>query len=266
MAELDLVREELREMARGVIQRAGNPPEPFGVYLIAAQEPEAELGRSVEHSVFAEWFGNTPELLEAEYAMYDPSTYFICVLDHLRSLPAGAIRVTAPSERGLKTFADIEGVWKQRTADVLARTGVHWDMREVWDIVTMTVHADYRGKATDGMISLALYQAVVRSLHAGGARQFVAVLDLHVVKLMQDLTTQPFHEFVGVEPMNYLDSPLSAPFYCDFNEYEPRLEAADPGMHGILFRGVGIEAVVREPSFETPRKIAARIPNSVVLV
>jgi hypothetical protein len=260
MAELDLVREELREMARRVIQRAGNPPEPFGVYLIAADDPDSELGRSVERAVFGQWFGNSPELLEAEYSTYDPATYFICVLDHVRSLPAGAIRITVPSARGLKTFADIERVWKQSVPEVLERSGLDWGADDVWDVVTMTVHDDYRGKATDGMISLALYQAVVRSLRSGGARRFVAVLDLHVVKLMQDLTTEPFHEFAGVQPMSYLDSPLSAPFYCDFDEYEPRLAAADPGMHGILFLGVGIESVVREPrSFEIPRGIVARI-------
>lgn len=258
MADVDLVQAELRELARPVVEAAGDPPEPFGVYLFPAGAPEARLARSVEDAVFAEWFGNTPELITEEYGPYDESTYFITVLDHRRHLPAGMIRVTVPSERGLKTLADIEDVWNRPLDPTLARTGLDWDPSQVWDVATMAVQADYRGKATDGMISLAMYQAVVRSFRTGGARWFVCVLDLHVAQLMQDLTSQPFWTFDGVEPIEYLDSPASNAFWCDFHEYGPRLAEADPFMYGVLFDGVGIESVVREANYDLAARMAQR--------
>ena len=263
--DLDLIQEELRDLARPIVEAAGNPPEPFGVYLFRADTPEARLGRYIEDTVFGEWFGNSSELIESEYGPYDESTYFIVVIDHLRHLPAGTIRVNLPSERGLKTLADIENVWQQDLAPVLDRTGLAWDRNHVWDVVTVAVHADYRGKATDGMISLAMYQAVVRSLLRGGAHWFVCILDLHVVQLMQDLTSKPFSTFAGVEPIEYLDSPASNAFWCDLDEYGPRLRAADEFIHGVLFEGVGIEAVVREASYEVAEEMAARIPVEVRL-
>ena len=258
MADIDLAQEELRDLARPVVEAAGHPSEPFGVYLFPASAPEARLARHVENAVFAEWFGNSSELIEAEYGPYEESTYFITVIDHLRHLPAGMIRVTVPSERGLKTLADIEHVWQQPLEPTLARSGLAWDRSIVWDVATMAVHADYRGKATDGMISLAMYQAVVRSFRTGGARWFVCVLDMHVAQLMQDLTSQPFWTFDGVEPIEYLDSPASNAFWCDFDEYGPRLRAVDPFMYGVLFDGVGIESVVREASYDVAAEMADR--------
>lgn len=265
MADIDLIQEELRDLARPVVDAAGNPSEPFGVYLFHAGAPEARLARHIEGTVFAEWFGNSSDLIDSEYGPYDESTYFIVVIDHLRHLPAGMIRVTVPSGRGLKTLADIESVWKQPLEPVLERSGLDWDRSVVWDVATMAVHADYRGKATDGMISLAMYQAVVRSFRTGGARWFVCVLDLHVAQLMQDLTSRPFWTFDGVEPIQYLDSPASNAFWCDFEEYGPRLRAADPFMYGVLFEGVGIESVVREANYGVAAEMAELIPADVRL-
>ena len=84
---IDLVREEMRELASSVIDGAGNPTEPFGVYVFTADEPAAELARYVERTVFEEAFGNPRELLEAEYGPYESSTVFYAVLDHRRRLP-----------------------------------------------------------------------------------------------------------------------------------------------------------------------------------
>ena len=261
---IDLVREEMRELASSVIDATSETSPPFGTYLFRSDEPGAQLGRYIEDTVFAEWFGNSAELLDAEYDAYDPSTYFIVILDHVRSLPAGTIRINVPSELGLKTLSDIESVWGARLDTVLAETGLAWDERLVWDVATSAVHADYRGKATDGMISLALYQAVVRSLRAAGARWFVCVLDMHVMRLMQEMTSAPFYPFAGVEPVRYLDSPASNAFWCDFEEYEPRLQLADPFMHGVLFRGEGIEAVVREATtYAVSQELAERFAGRV---
>ncbi|HLM95539.1 MAG TPA: hypothetical protein VK283_04440, partial [Acidimicrobiales bacterium] len=92
---------ELRRLAR----RATDPRStaPLGVYLFRSSDPASELARHVERVVFLETFGNTPELLIKEYAPYEEASIFLCVVDHLRQVPAGTMRVLLPSPLGFKT-------------------------------------------------------------------------------------------------------------------------------------------------------------------
>lgn len=259
---IDLGREELRELGTAVHEAAGRPTEPFGVYALPGDAPESELARAVERTVFDDFFGNSAELLAAEYGPYEPSTLFFCVLDHRRKLPAGMMRLVLPSSRGLKSLDDIEHAWGDRLDDVLARTELELVTEKVWDITTIAVSTDYRGKATDGLVSLALYQAVVQGARRCDARWFVTILDLVVLELIQGLTSAPFHRFAGVEPLDYLDSPASVPVYCDLAEYLPRLAAADPSMHEILADGRGLEAAVRSPDWEPVLAAAGRLGST----
>ena len=87
--------------------RAGTP---FGVYLLWSDEPAAELARAIEREVFLEVFGNTRELLEAEYGRYEPASLFMLVIDHEKLAPAGVMRVVTGSLLN-KTLDDIEHIW-----------------------------------------------------------------------------------------------------------------------------------------------------------
>jgi hypothetical protein len=220
------------------------------VYAFAAHEPESELARHVEREVFYEFFQNTPELLAAEYGPYEDTTLFLCVLDHRRRLPAGVIRLVLPSPAGLKSLDDVEAVWGHRLDEVLEPTGMSFETDRVWDVATLAVDAEYRGRATDGLVSLALYQAVAQLALRCNARWVVTILDLVVLNLVQEATSHAFERFSGVEPLRYLDSPASLPVYCDLDAYFPRLETADPSMHEILYDGRGLEPAVRPLDLE----------------
>jgi hypothetical protein len=253
-APVALDREELRELGGRVVAAAGRPSEPFGVYAFAADAPESELARHVEREVFYEFFNNTPELLDAEYGPYEASTLFVCALDHRRRLPAGAIRLVLPSPAGLKSLGDVEPVWGQRIDDVLVRTSLRLDADRAWDVATLAVDSEYRGRATDGLVSLGLYQGVAQLALRCRVNWVVTILDLVVLNLLQRAMADPFHRFAGLEPRPYLDSPASLPVYCDLDAYFARLETADPSMYEILFEGRGLEAAVRpldlEPALE----------------
>jgi len=242
---LDLVRAELRELGDRVVVAAGQPAEPFGVYAFAAHAPESELARHVEREVFYEFFNNTPELLEAEYGPYEASTLFLCVVDQRRRLPAGVIRLVLPSPVGLKSLADVESVWGHRLEEVLRRTNLTLEDDRVWDVATLAVDSEYRGRATDGLVSLALYQSVAQLALRCNVRWVVTILDVVVLKLIQQTTSHAFQGFAGLGPLPYLDSPASLPVYCDVDAYLPRLERADPSMYEILAQGRGLEAAVR---------------------
>ena len=241
---------DLDALAAELMADHGRSDTPFGLYVVPSSDPAAELARSVERDVFFEYFGNTAEMLAAEYDAYEPSSVYLLVLDHLRGRAAGAMRLILPSAAGLKTTDDLERAWEQPVPDVLARTGLELPAERVWDIATIAVTPEYRGASTNGLISLAMYQGVIQLAIHRDVRWVLAILDLVVLDLIQTGTGRPFSRFDGIEPMSYLDSPSSLPVWCDLTDYDQRLSITDPGMHEILFRSRGLEAAVSIPPWD----------------
>lgn len=246
-AVLDL---DLQALTEATIAAGGRSGTPFGLYVIPSADPAAELARSVEREVFFEYFGNTAEVLADEYGPYEPSSVYLCVLDHLRGRAAGAMRLILPSSAGLKTVVDLERAWEQPVPEVLQRTGLDLPPAQVWDIATIAVTPDYRGASTNGLISLAMYQGVIQLARHRDVHWVLAILDLVVLDLIQQGTGRPFSTFDGIEPMSYLDSPSSLPVWCDLRDYDQRLAITDPGMHEILFQSRGLEAAVSIPAWD----------------
>jgi hypothetical protein len=241
---------DLHALADGIITAGGRSDTPFGLYVISSSDPAAELARSVEREVFFEYFGNTPAMLDEEYGRYEPSSVYLCVLDHRRGCTAGAMRLILPSSIGLKTVVDLQRAWDQPVAEVLARTGLALPPAQVWDIATIAVTPEYRGASTNGLISLALYQGVIQLARHREVHWVLAILDLVVLDLIQQGTGRPFSTFDGIEPLRYLDSPSSLPVWCDLRDYDRRLAVTDPGMHEILFQSRGLEAAVSIPAWD----------------
>ena len=94
--------------------------------------------------MFYEFFGNTPDLLHAEYDPYENASLFLMVVDHLRRKPAAVIRMLLPSPAGFKSLHDIEDHWGQPIDEVLARTELELDYDSLWDVATLAVGRDSR--------------------------------------------------------------------------------------------------------------------------
>lgn len=240
---------------------------PFGLYLAGPGEPLADAARALEAEVFFETFGNTSDMLAAEYGPYDDVSCFVVVIDHHRGRVAGMIRLILDGQGSLKSLVDIEGEpWRTPLAEALAAAGIEdLDPSDALDVTTLAVHPDYRGSATNGLVSLALYQGLVRSAVVGGFRWLITILDVVVLDLIQSSSTAPFHHYPGVEPMRYLDSPASVPVWCDVREWEPRIRERDPGMAEILFDSQGIEAAVSPPEYERAMTVARSLTSAAVL-
>jgi hypothetical protein len=221
---------------------------PFGIYVLPGSEPSAELARSIERDVFFEFFGNTPELLAEEYERYEDASLFLCVVDHERDRAAGLARIITPSPAGFKSLDDIGRAWGEPPHEVLRRSDVDLEPDALWDIATLAVAPEYRGDATGGLISLALYQAIGTLSADWGVRWIVAILDLVVLDLIQDRTRRVFSRFDGLEPQNYLDSPASLPVWSDLHEYRSRIALLDRPLHDLFFEGIGLESVVSLPA------------------
>lgn len=233
----------LRRLASEVASPGASAP--FGVYMVRATDPGAELARHVERVVFLETFGNTPELLAKEYGPYEDSSIFFCVIDHIRGVPAGTMRVLLPSPAGFKTIDDVAPVWGEPLEAMAARTGLDIDLARTWDIATLAVAPDYRGKATMGLVSMGLYQALALATPPCGVEWLLAILDVPVFRMIRWKLRMPMVGFAGVPALPYLGSPASMPAWCNVADTERRLAASDPDLHALYFKGVGMEPAVR---------------------
>ncbi|MBW8825573.1 MAG: hypothetical protein JF603_04365 [Acidobacteria bacterium] len=224
--------------------------EPFGLYGFRSDEPGAELGRQLERSVFRESFGDSPELLAAEYDPYEASSFFFVVIDHRRRVTAGVMRVILPSGAGLKSLNDLAREWGKDPAEVIAGTDGAPRTHAVWDVATLAVSPDYRGQAAAGLVSLSLYQALFMTGTRWGNEFLVAILDTAVLRMLQWQLASLFRSFEGVAAGPYLGSASSRPVWCDIAEWRDRLLDAKPVLHDLFFHGTGHEEAVAAPDWD----------------
>jgi hypothetical protein len=242
MSAVPDLREDLQALVESVTPSA---TEPLGVYVFAAADPGAALARYVESAVFLEVFGNSAEMLEKEYEPYEAASIFVCVIDHRRRCPAGMMRVMLPSSAGFKTFNDVAPVWGVGADEMVALTGIPLDARATWDIASLAVAPDYRGKAATGLVTLGLLQGLTTMAWNLGIDWFVAIFDVVVLRMIRWKLHMTFSCFTGVTAASYLGSPASVPAWCRLTEAKRRFTDVDPGLHDLLFEGVGLEAALR---------------------
>jgi len=239
---------DLRQIAEGLTP--SDCKQPFGVYVFRPDQPEAALPLHIERTVFEEAFGNSPELLAAEYGPYDFASVLICVVDHRRRLPAGMMRIIVPSNAALKSLHDITAVWGVPFTELYRRTSIEYLPAITWDIATLAVAADYRGVAASGLVGMALYQALSMVSERCGIEHLVTILHLPVLRMIQWKFHKPFTLFKGVEAKRYLDSPASLPVVLERQVWYAHLSSVDPTLHEIMCDGVGLEPVVRQPEWD----------------
>jgi hypothetical protein len=251
---LDLARFETAGLLARILPE--HPTTAFGVYALAGDDPVAEVVRKLERQVFEETFGDSPELLELEYGPYDDSSLFLLAVDHRRMVPAGAVRIILPSETGWKSLVDVERIWGIDVGDVIARTPGALTNRSIWDIATLAVAPDYRGAATSGLVSMALYQGLFMTAPRCGAQYFVAMLDSVVLRFLQWQLHHLFSRFEGLPAAPYLGSKSSSLVWFEVEEWRRRLEVTDPTLHELLFEGIGLEAAVSTPDWDEVAALA----------
>ncbi len=248
------------ELVDDLIVREGRGDTPFGLYVLDADEPAAELARTIERNVFYEAFGNTPDLLAAEYGPYEDTSIFLCVIDHAERAAAGMLRLVLPSDRGFKSLHDLERMWGMTPESLSADHGIALDLTSLYDMATLAVPPDYRGAAACGLVATALYQGLGRMSLDRDLRWYLAILDQIVLKQINRPFGRPLSPIPGTEPMRYLDSPSSQPVLIDILDYRARVGLLDPKVHALLFAGEGLEAVVSQPEWQVRPALAAAAP------
>jgi len=186
----------------------------FGCYLIADSSPYSDLARGVESCVFQQFFGNEPALLAAEYGPYEESSSFFLVVDRDRCQAAGALRVIENSDRGLKTLNDIARPPLSISLEKVIHHHQIEDLDKCWDVGTVAVLKEYRGRASGHVVSSLLYGMLRAGACNAGMEHLVAVLDTHAYQQIVGLLGAPFVPIAGSEPFEYLGSPSSIAAYA----------------------------------------------------
>ena len=226
------------------------PKAAFGTYVVASAHPAAALGRHLEKEVFGDVFGNSEELLAAEYDPYEASSLFIVVVDHRRRAAAGVMRLVLPSPAGLKSLEDVRRIWGFDPDGLVRSTGFDPRSSLIWDLATLAVGRDYRGAGAKGLVSLALWQAVGVMAHRVGVDLLVAIIDVPVYRLLQLKLGRAFAPFEDAPARPYLDSPASLPVWCPFARWSARIGEDDPVMHALMIDGTGLESAIAPPDWE----------------
>src|SRR5271156_1261306 len=225
----ELALESLRELARTIIEPGSK--QPMGIYLFRPDEPGAALPLHVERTVFEEAFDNAPKLLASELGPYDHASLLICVMDQHRRLPAGMLRLIFPSSQGLKSLNDIKPLWGIPYEEMFAYSEIDFDAHMTWDIATLAIAPEYRSAAFQGMVTMALFQAISLVGMRCGFESSVAVLHLPILRILQWKLHHPFGEPLGVEPRGYLESPASLPVWMRLPDWHQRLSERDPTLY-----------------------------------
>jgi hypothetical protein len=248
---------ELRALVETVLDKTVT--EPFGTYVFVTSDPAAEIARALERRIFLDAFGNTAELLDAEYARYEPASFFICVIDHRRKVCAAMMRVIVPVANGpgLKSLLDVAPTWGKSAEELLAASGVPLDPARTWDLATLAVDREYRSGAALGLMHIGLYQAVARLARHFGVLWLVAILDYPVYRLIRLQLRRIFVAYGDEQP--YLGSAKSVPAYCPIQEAEIEAAAADSSLHELIYVGSAIKDALRQvelqPAIEALRSL-----------
>ncbi len=200
----------------------------------------------MEAEVFLDAFGNTREQLAAEYSPYDGRTVFLCVIDHLRHAPAAAMRIIVPTPDGrlCKTLDDMARFWRMPLAETTIRNGEPFDYSTAWDVATLAVAKDYQGRATAGMVSIALYEAGVRGMRESGFEYSVAILDRKAYRFAHWVFKEAWYPFDRADAIPYLGSPASLPVWFQPSEWGPRLQVREPRLYEMIFESRGYEGAI----------------------
>lgn len=209
----------------------------YAGYLIPDCSPHSDIARAVECSVFERFFGNTPEEMASAYGDYEEQSLFLLVVDQELKRPAGALRMIRPSARGLKTLNDIEQCLGVDPAQFARHHEVE-DPWRCWDVGTLAVLKEYRGAATDHVVSLMLYGYLHHVLRASDVEHMVTILDKHAYAQLTEVLRVPFVPIAGTRPFSYLGSESSRAVYVRVQSVTPTVESymqhLTPELHQLL--------------------------------
>ncbi|MGY1771781.1 hypothetical protein [Blastococcus sp. SYSU D00813] len=206
--------------------------------LVAHTPAERDAARTVEAAVFLQAFGNTPEVMEAEYGPFEERSRFIVVLDEEGGTALGACRLVLadPAAGPVKTLVDVAGDPWHVDPDAAVRAAAP-SGGPVWDVATLAVDRRFRSGAAGAEVTLALCHGLYRYSRNCEVAGWVTVLDDRVLRL-QHMMGIPWVAMPGATSREYLGSGASTPCTCVIEDIAGSIRATRPELAPALLEGV----------------------------
>jgi hypothetical protein len=194
-----------------------------GRYFCAVVEdgsPMANVARKVEREVFEEKFGNDSKRMAEIYGPYEEASTFLVVFDRQNERAIGTVRLVWDSPAGNMTLSE---PWRYgcTETEINQRYGLDDpDARaRTFDIGTLAVLPEYRGKLSGLKASTLLYRTVFLEGSRRGMRMATAIID-PAARRNSDLLGIPFENICDSEPFDFEGSKGSMAIIGDFTNFE----------------------------------------------
>lgn len=211
--------------------------EMLSLSLVTHGRPRA-AALACEQAVFLEAFGNTRELLDEQYGAYGPQSVFLTVSDDEGTV-LGHCRLISPGPAGLKTLNDLAlPPWELDPKRVARLAGI--DMMRTWDIATLGVRREYRGRAW--MIAIALYHGIIKTARINSIEMATAIVDEQIHRLLHQVDYTP-PVLPGASTGSYLGSERSTPVFARFATVLDAQRRANPDAYRLMALGVGLDGI-----------------------
>lgn len=203
--------------------------DPCGAVLDAA--------RACEAAVFLKHYGNTTTQWQDEYGPYESSSRFIAITE-----PGGdalaAMRVILPSPAGLKSIADVaREPWSIDGARAARAAGMH--TAQTWDIATIATRPE---ASRGGLLTAALYRALLLALRANAARWIVMIMDVRARRVLNMAGLKP-QVLPGASIAPYLGSDASVPLWAEVAPMVDNQRRTNPDAYRLVTLGVGMDGI-----------------------
>lgn len=218
----DLDRDELLQRTREFVD--SHPPSSDSHYICYRidDQRDEDIARTVERMVFEDTFGNDSAEMASLYGPYEAASRFFLTVDQQTGHPVGALRVITNSENGLMTLNTLpESIDPPSTEEIMAQHGIE-SLDDVWDVGTVAVLPEYRGKS--GGVSVQLYRALYVSMMNEGVEHMISVIDQKPYETMTKYLGIPFEPLAGVEPFDYAGSAMSVATYGHVPDFFPKMD------------------------------------------
>lgn len=174
----DLKSEEMTALVeRLVTERLGDIPDKyrFAAVEVGPTSEYADVGRSIERTVFEQSFGNTSEDMQREYGPFEAASTFFLSVDRERKTPTGVLRVIKNSSAGLKSLNDAQQEPFSLDSAQLSKEKGMAELDRVWDIGTIAVLPEFRRNS--GPVSILLERAMYKSAVLHNVQSLVSIID-----------------------------------------------------------------------------------------
>ena len=184
----------------------------FACFAFRGDSPFANLGRSKEAEIFNDTFANDIDTMTKQYGPYEANSIFFVTIDPINKKVVGVLRAIENSDIGLKTLNDIQKPPLEISPQQFMEFHSVDDLNNCWDIGTVAVDKDYRGKTTGYIASALLYRSLFLKANKEGIKHFIAIVDNGAYKGLK-MVGMPFVPILDREPFSYLGSEESTAVY-----------------------------------------------------